>query len=271
MWLGWEGLAAFVLFSLVGIERVCEVLAGCVQLTHEGLGRSHELSEKHRTDLILARKSREGVLDLSRIEELVIEDSAFDLKLLMSVTLLTEGADDLCRRRGILVRPRDRRHSLETITEIGLRERVAFEGLPDDVVLDDLVIDAHLAETLAQIGDQADVYATKVQKDHGRCAIDAFSNDGRFFDLLLTRHHHLTPPTGPTADRREGQGSSSCSRSHYGNRCPSRQRASAAGARSSTPWRSRRAASLRRSAYRSEHGQYRPFRLGTRPYPLSPR
>src|SRR5690606_28338436 len=128
---------------------------------------------------------------------------ALDLELLVGVALLAEGPDDLGRGRGILVRPSDTGHALEVGVERGrLGERMTLEGLTHDVVLDDLVLDACLAEAIAEVGDELDGDPTKVDEDHGGGTVDALPNFGRLRDLLFTRHHHVTPPTGWIEDRR---------------------------------------------------------------------
>ena len=49
-------------------------------------------------------------------------------------------------------------------------------ALANDVVLDDLVLDAGLAETSAQIGDQLDVHATKIDEDSRVARVEAFAD-----------------------------------------------------------------------------------------------
>ena len=78
--------------------------------------------------------------------------------------VLLELLDDLRGRRGILVAPRDAGHAHEDVVQLGAVRRV-LEGLLDERVLDDLVLDAGLAEAGAERGRLLDGHPLVIKED----------------------------------------------------------------------------------------------------------
>ena len=106
-----------------------------------------------------------------RVENRALDEPGLDLELLPRGVLL-EGLDDLGGGAGVLVAPGDARHADEDVVELLLVRRV-LEGVLDERVLDDLVLDAGLAELGPELRDVLHRHPLEVEEDGRRHLVEA--------------------------------------------------------------------------------------------------
>src|SRR5260370_29605233 len=123
-----------------------------------------------RSKFVFTRHRSELLLDALRVENRTLDEACFDLQLLAG-WVLEKCFDHFRSKTGVLVTPGDPGGAREDVVELCLEWSV-LQGVLDERILADLVLDPDLAKLRPKLGDLLHRHSREVEKDGRRHLVE---------------------------------------------------------------------------------------------------